>query len=201
MGATPVIMCCPIIRQPRKFPNPDAVLLLGALSMSFVPVCFRSIFLPVALLVLSLTVFGSLVGCGSEANENPEGERATLGKEGVRLHISISDRTGKHPLSEHFAIEAPGEELWRPNIKFGRATRQFAVYPVGKEYELVIYPRGKNGPRQRVPFSMKASMKSGTALSKTQLKIYDDSIITTGPAVPGGRMSIAREHLSTAVGP
>lgn len=169
--------------------------------MTFVPVCFRSIFLPVTLLVLSLAVFGSLVGCGSDAKEDPRGERATLGTEGVRLHISISDWTGQRPLSEQFAIEAPGEGLWHPNVKFGRATRQFAVYPVGKEYELYIYPRGKNGPRQRVPFSMKESMKSGRALSKTKFKIYDDSIITTGPAVPGGRMSIAREPLSTAVGP
>lgn len=166
--------------------------------MSFVPACFRSFFLPIALLGLSLVVLG---GCESDLNRDPSPKRAALGTKHVRLHISISDRTGRRPLSKQFAIEAPGTDLWHPSIEFGRATRQFPVYPVGKEYELYIYPRGKDGPRRPVSFSMKESMRSGMASSKTHIEIYDDSIVAIGPAVPGGRVAIDREHLSSAVGP
>lgn len=150
---------------------------------------------------LALLGLGSVTGCESDTNRALSSERASLGETHVRLHVSISDRTGQRPLSEHFAVEAPGVDLWQPNLKFGRATRQFPVYPVGKEQELYIYPQGEDGPRRRISFSMKASMKSGKAPSKTHLEIYDDSIVATGPAISGGRIAIGRRGASQTAGP
>lgn len=172
-------------------------MLVGPVSSSFFDRVLRFAAFGLALLGL-----GSVAGCESDANRAAAPERAALGEaKQVRLHVSVSDRTGQQPLPEQFAIEAPGVDLWQPNIKFGRATRQFPVYPVGKEYELYIYPRGEDGPRRQVSFSMKARSSSELALSKTHIEIYDDSIIVTGPAIFGERISMGRREASQTVGP
>lgn len=154
--------------------------------------------LAVGLAIVGMGVFS---GCGSEPDRPASAERVELGEKSIRLHIGVSDHTGRRPPSDRFAIRTPDVDHWRPRFEFGRAERQFNAYPIGEDYEVYIYPRGENGPRYRLPFTMKPDMISGMPGSKTRLEIYDDSIVAVGPAVPDGQIAFARDDSSPSVGP
>lgn len=152
-------------------------------------------YLVAAALVISLgaLILGP-VGCGSgeERSNETAAEEAGGAPKRLQLNMGVDDRTTEIPPSDEFAIQVPGEELWTPDLEYGGTGRLFGEYPVGEEYEFYLYPEGKEGPRQRVPFSMKPDMSSGLASSKTYVRIYDDRIVVDGPAVPDGKMTLDR---------
>ncbi len=49
-----------------------------------------------------------------------------------------------------------------------------------------------------VPFTMKPDMSSVLASSRTNITVYDDSIVVEGPAVPDERMTFERPAPSNA---
>lgn len=150
----------------------------------------------VLLLGLSALSIGPL-GCNAETEEGSSEKSTSEAAIGdtdkrVRLNMGIDDRTTEHPPSEDLAIEVPGEDLWTPDLESGGASRLFGEYPVGESYEFYLYPEGKDGSRQTVPFSMKPDMSSMLASSKTYIRIYDDRVVIEGPAVPDEEVTLDR---------
>jgi hypothetical protein len=56
----------------------------------------------------------------------------------------------------------------------------------------LFYPAGREAPRLEVPFTMKADMSSVLASSRTNVLVYDDSLVVTGPAVPDEKVVLDR---------
>lgn len=168
------------------------------MSVATAPRQTRKGFLIATVLLLGLAALSiGPLGCGSETEEAASEETAAEEAIGdpdksVLLNVGINDRTTNNPPSEELAIEVPGQELWTPDLEYGGASQEFGEYPVGEEYQLVIYPEGEEGPMESVPFSMKPEMSSGLASSKTYIHIYDDRIVVEGPAVPEEEVVLER---------
>ncbi len=129
------------------------------------------------------------LSCGTESDEASEAETAQVTESNadrtILLNIGIEDDTEDHPFSEALLIETPSGARWTPGtLDGGGATKAFEKYPVGETRTLRLYPEGEAGRALEVPITMKSDMSSVLASSRTDIFVYDDSIVVSGPAVP-----------------
>jgi len=163
-----------------------------------------SSFLVTAALGLALAAFSlAPLSCGTESDEASEAETAEAveGDTGrtILLNVGIEDDTEDRLFSEAFLIETPSGARWAPGaLNGGGATKTFEKYPVGETRTLRLYPQGDEGRTLEVPITMKPTMSSLLASSRTDIFVYDDSIVVSGPAVPDEEMTFDR---STAASP
>jgi hypothetical protein len=139
---------------------------------------------------LALAAFSlAPLSCGTESDEASEAETAEA-VEGdtdrtILLNVGIEDETENRPLPDAFLIETPSGQRWSPDVlDGGGATRAFEKHPVGETRTLRLYPEGKDGHALEVPITMKSTMSSALASSRTDIFVYDDSLVVSGPAVP-----------------
>ncbi|MFO8099359.1 MAG: hypothetical protein R6T83_07010 [Salinibacter sp.] len=152
-----------------------------------------------AALCLALAAFSlAPVSCGTESDD-PSGEETSQAEEAdsnraILLNIGIEDETSDRPLSDAFVIEPPSGERWAPGVlDGGGATKAFEKHPIGETRTLRLYPEGKDGHALEVPITMKPAMSSALASSRTDIFVYDDSIVVSGPAVPDKEIVFDRE--------
>lgn len=157
-----------------------------------------------ATLFLGLAAFSlAPLSCGTDGDETASnGASATQSESNtdreILLHIGIEDDTKDRPPSETFLIETPRGARWSPGVLDGAgATKPFEKYPVGETHTLRLFPEGDNGDPLEVPITMKPDMSSALASSRTDIFVYDDSIVVSGPAVPDERMTFDRPSSSS----
>jgi len=137
------------------------------------------------------------LSCGTESDEVSE-QNTAQGTEGdtdrtILLNIGIEDETENRPFSDAFLIETPNGARWTPGaLDGGGATRAFEKHPVGETRTLRLYPEGEGRKALEVPITMKSDMSSALASSRTDIFVYDDSIVVEGPAIPDGEMGFDR---------
>jgi len=129
------------------------------------------------------------LSCGTESDEtsDPETDQTTEANTDrtILLNVGIEDETENRPLPDAFLIETPSGQRWSPGVlDGGGATRAFEKHPVGETRTLRLYPEGEAGRALEVPITMKRTMSSALASSRTDIFVYDDSIVVSGPAVP-----------------
>ncbi len=137
------------------------------------------------------------LSCGTEPDNasSEETSRATETESNrtILLNIGIEDETEERPLSDAFLLETPSGEHWSPGaLDGGGTTKTFEKHPVGETRTLRLYPEGEEEPALEVPITMTSDMSSVLASSRTDLVVYDDSIVVSGPAVPDERMTFDR---------
>jgi hypothetical protein len=148
-----------------------------------------SILVTGALFLGLVTLSIAPLSCGSEPDDESSKETSratgTESNRAILLNIGIEDETEGSPLSDAFLIETPSGVRWTPSVlKGGRTTKAFEEYPVGETRTLHLYPEGDEGRALEVPITMKPDMSSVLASSRTNIFVYDDSIVVSGPAVP-----------------
>jgi len=137
------------------------------------------------------------LSCGTESDEASEAKTAET-VEGdtdrtILLNVGIEDETENRPLSDAFLIEPPSGQRWSPGVlDGGGASKAFEKHPVGETRTLRLYPEGDAGRALEVPITMKRTMSSALASSRTDVFVYDDSIVVSGPAVPDEEMTFDR---------
>jgi hypothetical protein len=154
-----------------------------------------ALLIPLALALGALAIAVGPIGCSSEdASEAPAADQTEeTTSRPVLLNLGVEDHTQERPFPDQFLIVTPGGNQWRPELATsGFATRAFEKYPVGEPKKLSVYSAGKEGPRLEVPFTMKADMSSVLASSRTNVLVYDDSLVVTGPAVPDEKVVLDR---------
>jgi len=126
------------------------------------------------------------LSCGTESDEASEAETVEGDTDRtILLNVGIEDETENRPLPDAFLIETPSGQRWSPGVlDGGGATRAFEKHPVGETRTLRLYPEGNAGRALEVPITMKSTMSSALASSRTDIFVYDDSIVVSGPAVP-----------------
>lgn len=157
-------------------------------------------------LLVTATVFLGLaafslapLSCGTDGDETTSnGASATQSQSNtdreILLHIGIEDETGNRPISDAFVLKTPRGARWSPGILDGAgATKAFEKYPVGQTRTLRLYPEGQDGDPLEVPITMKPDMSSVLASSRTDIFVYDDSIVVSGPAVPDEKVAFERK--------
>ncbi len=139
---------------------------------------------------LALATFSlAPLSCGT-GSDDPSGEETSQAKEAesnraILLNIGIEDETSDRPLSDAFLIDPPSGQRWTPGVlDGGGATKAFEKHPVGETRTLRLYPEGTDGHALEVPITMKSTMSSALASSRTDIFVYDDSLVVSGPAVP-----------------
>lgn len=137
------------------------------------------------------------LSCGTEPDEASEEETTQTSTansdRAILLNIGIEDETEENPLSDAFLLETPSGTRWTPGVlEGGGATKAFENHPVGETRTLRLYPEGEEGRLLEVPITMKPDMSSALASSRTDIFVYDDSIVVSGPAVPEGRVILDR---------
>jgi len=111
----------------------------------------------------------------------------------ILLNVGIEDETENRPLSDGFLVETPDGTRWTPGaLEGGGATKAFDEYPVGETRTLRLFPEGEGGPELDVPITMKQGMSSALASSRTNIFVYDDSLVVSGPAVPDEKVVFDR---------
>lgn len=159
-------------------------------------------------LVTVVLVFGLValsigpLSCGTETDNasSEEASQATGGgaDRAVLLNIGVEDETEERPLSDQFLLETPEGTQWTPgDLEGAGATKAFEEYSVGETRTLSLYPEGEEGPRLEVPITMRSDMSSALASSRTNVFVYDDSIVVEGPAVPDGERRLERSPASS----
>lgn len=131
-------------------------------------------------------------GCRSDTDESEE--RANTIYEAnteVLLNIGVERGEDLGDAVDGITIEVPGYDTWEANLAYGGDTRAFGDFPVGETRSFTVYPEGTSGTAIEVPFTMKGTMTSGTASSKTYVTVHNDSIVVRGPAIPGEREAFA----------
>lgn len=145
-----------------------------------------------ALLGVSVLWVGP-IGCdgGPEEQASQTNEKST--ERSILLNIGIENDTDRRPLASGFLIETPSGAHWAPDVPEGEGvTKAFEKHSVGKTRTLRIYPKGEGGRSLEVPITMKHDMSSLLASSRTDIFVYDDSIVVSGPAVPDSRVTFDR---------
>lgn len=137
------------------------------------------------------------LSCGTEPDDASEQQATTANEENpnrsIVLNIGIEDDTQDRSLSDAFLIETPSGARWSPDVlDGGGATKTFEKYPVGDTRTLRLYPEGEAGRALEVPITMKPDMSSMLASSRTDIFVYDDSIVVSGPAVPDEKTTFDR---------
>lgn len=157
-------------------------------------------------LLLFLGVAGLWIGpmgCSNDAENAASSDTASephteAAGRSVLLNVGFTDKTEARRPSEQFIVETPRSTRWAPDVREGGfTTKAFETYPVGESNTLLLFPEGEDGPRVEVPFTMKADMSSILASSRTNITVYDDSIVVAGPAVPDKRMTFDRPPSSS----
>jgi len=138
------------------------------------------------------------LSCGTESDDASDRQTTPATEENtnraVLLNIGIEDDTDDRPLSDQFLIETPTGQRWSPGISDkGGATKAFEKYSVGTTRTLRLYPEGEEGRALEVPITMKPDMSSFLASSRTDIFVYDDSIVVSGPAVPDEKIVFDRK--------
>ncbi len=154
-----------------------------------------AVLIPLALALGALAISVGPVGCSSEdASEAPPTEQTEeTTSQPVLLNLGVEDHTQEHPFPDQLLIITPGGNQWQPApLAGGGVTRAFEKYPVGEPKKLSLYPAGKDSSRLEVPITMKPDMSSVLASSRTDVLVYDDSLVVTGPAVPDEKASFDR---------
>jgi len=144
------------------------------------------------------------MGCGSGTDRTAPRETSSQSAtsqsktdRSILLNIGLMDQS-RDRLSEQFLVETPRSEHWRPgSLEGGLTTKAFEKYPVGESNTLYLYPKGEDGPQLAVPFTMKANMSSVLASSRTDITVFDDSLVVTGPAIPDERLAFKRSSNDT----
>ena len=155
----------------------------------------HSLLVPLALALGAVAIGLGPIGCETDdaSEEAPAEQNEPMADRSVLLNVGFEDKTDERPPSDQFLVESPKSNRWRPvSLEGGFLTNDFEEYPIGSTYELLIYPEGEAGSRLVVPFSMKPTMSSALASSRTDIVAHDDSIVVTGPAVPDERMTFER---------
>ncbi|WP_263788788.1 hypothetical protein [Salinibacter grassmerensis] len=157
----------------------------------------HSLAVPAALFLVLAAFSLAPLGCGTEPDETSEAgtDQTTEANTDrtILLNIGIEDETENRPLTDNFLVAPPGGENWAPGaLNGGGTTRAFKEHPVGETRTLRIYPEGEDKRTLEVPITMKPDMSSALASSRTNVMVYDDSIVVTGPAVPDERMAFDR---------
>lgn len=137
------------------------------------------------------------LSCGTEPDEGAEQETTQTSAANpdrtILLNIGVEDETEERPLSDAFLVETPSGTRWTPGVlEGGGATKAFENHPVGETRTLRLYPEGQEQPALEVPITMKPDMSSALASSRTDIFVYDDSIVVSGPALPEGRVVLDR---------
>ncbi len=161
----------------------------------------RSLLVPLALALGTVAIGLGPIGCGTDeaSNDAPAEQNEQTADRSILLNVGFEDKTDQRAPSDQFLVESPKSSRWQPvSLEGGFLTNDFEKYPVGSTHELLIHPEGEDGPRLVVPFSMKPTMSSALASSRTDIVAYDDSIVVTGPAVPDERMTFERPAPSNA---
>jgi len=122
----------------------------------------RSVLVTAVLISLG-ALWISPMGCGSGTDRTAPHETSSQSKtsesttdRSILLNLGLLNRTCDR-LSEQFLVETPRAEHWRPRtLEGGLKTKAFEKYPVGESNMLYLYPKGKEGPRLAVPFTMKS---------------------------------------------
>lgn len=159
-----------------------------------------ALLIPIALAMGALAIAVGPVGCSSEdASETPAADQTEeTTSQPVLLNLGVEDHTQERAFPDGLLIVTPRGNQWRPELATsGFATRAFEKYPVGESQKLSLYPAGKEDPRLEVPFTMKADMSSILASSRTNVLVYDDSIVVSGPAVPNEQVTFDRPSSSS----
>lgn len=144
------------------------------------------------LLCIGLLVFLFVVGCSSDTDEAGEPTEAIYETNTeVLLNIGVERGENLGDAVDGITIEVPDSDPWQANLTYGGATRAFGDFPVDETHAFTIYPEGTSNTALEVPFTMKRTMVSGTASSKTYVTVHPDSIVVRGPAIPGERASYA----------
>lgn len=144
------------------------------------------------LLLVGVSAAALLVSCQGErsSEETPAPEREI--NRSILFNLGVEDETENRAPSDSFAVEVQGREVWYPDLAYGGDSETFGEFRVGEKHAFTIYPSGPDGPALEVPFSMKPTMSSLLASSKTYIDVYDDSLIVRGPAIPNRRASYPR---------
>jgi len=142
------------------------------------------------------------LSCGTEADDPSDQQTTPTVEENtdrdILLNIGIEDDTKDRSLSGAFLIETPSGQRWSPGVlDGGGATKAFEKHPVGETRTLRLYPEGEAGRALEVSITMKSTMSSALASSRTDIFVYDDSLVVTGPAVPNKRMAFDRPASSS----
>lgn len=137
------------------------------------------------------------LSCGTEGDHtsSEETSQATRAESNrtILLNVGIEDDTKDRPLSDAFLVETPNGARWAPGVlDGGGATKAFDKHPVGETRTLRLYPEGEEGRALEVPITMKSDMSSVLASSRTDIFVYDDSIVVSGPAVPDKKIVFDR---------
>ncbi|MFP4228981.1 MAG: hypothetical protein ACLFTE_09160 [Salinivenus sp.] len=155
------------------------------------------------ILVLGLMILSvAPLSCGTEGDDasDPEADQTTeaTSDRAILLNIGVEDKTENDSLTDAFTIVTPSETRWTPGpLKEGGATKEFEKHPVGETRTLRLYPEGEEGRALEVPITMKADMSSALASSRTEIFVYDDSIVVSGPAVPDEDTTLDRPSSET----
>jgi hypothetical protein len=155
------------------------------------------------LLCLGLVVLTATpLSCGTEPEEasEPEASQTTEANtdRAILLNVGVEDGTKDRPPSDDLLLEPPSGERWTPGIlDGGGATNAFEKHPIGESRTLRLYPQGEDGQVLEIPITMKPDMSSVLASSRTDIFVYDDSIVVSGPAVPDKRITFDRPAPST----
>lgn len=145
------------------------------------------------LLVLGLSATTLLLSCQTERSEPSEEPTDAAADREILFNLGINDKTDERAPHDRFAVEIPGREIWYPDLAYGGDSETFGEFRVGPKHTFTIYPTGPDEPSFAVPFSMKPTMSSELASSKTYIEIYDDSLVVRGPAIPNGPASYPRQ--------
>lgn len=138
-----------------------------------------------ALALLATGLIAALFVFGCQSDESEE-EAASPLAENAEVLLNIGVERGEDLPSgafEDLEIEVPGREIWQPDLAHGGDSRAFGQFPVEETHSFIIYPEGRDGAAIEVPFTMKETMISGTAQSKTYVTLHGDSIVVRGPAI------------------
>jgi len=154
-----------------------------------------TLLIPLALVLGAVAIGVGPIGCSSEdTSETPSADQTEeTTNRPVLLNLGIEDHTQERPFPDGLLIVTPGGNRWQPDpLEGGFVTRAFEKYPVGEPQKLSLYLEGNEGPRLEVPFTMKPDMSSVLSSSRTNVLVYDDSLVVTGPAVPDEKVVLDR---------
>jgi len=103
----------------------------------------------------------------------------------MELELFVSDWTNNVPPPADVFVVVEGVESWTPDLEFGGDVHSFGEFKIGEPGTLLVYPDGHSGAEIEVTFVMTDEMISGSAMSVTNVEIYDSTILVWGQAIPG----------------
>lgn len=83
---------------------------------------------------------------------------------------------------------------WKPSGSKRSQTTLIGPFPVGRRLVMTVYPDGKSGAADRVPFKITPTMVSGSDMDVVHVAVSDNSLLVLGNAIENAQKEYARSR-------